>query len=86
MTIPLRTDLSAGLIIKLNIKSPELAGDGVIEDKVNDNRYLITDLSITADPLTKRGVCHLEYVKESYATKIETFEPLTQSPSAEDMS
>ena len=86
VTIPLRTDLSAGLIIKLNIKSPELAGDGVIEDKVNDNRYLITDLSITADPLTKRGVCHLECVKESYATKIETFEPLTQSPSAEDMS
>ena len=29
---------------------------------------------------------HLECVKESYATKIETFEPLTQSPSAEDIS
>ena len=85
VSIPLRTDLSVGMIIKLDISSPEVAGDGEIEDKVNDNRYLITDLSISCDPTDKTGVCYLECVKESYASKIENFKPLEQAPSAEDL-
>ena len=83
-TIPLRTDLSVGMIVKLNITSPEVMGTGDIEDEVNDNRYLITDLSISGSPQTKQGVCFIECVKESYAKKIETARPLDKSTPPED--
>ena len=42
----------------------------IYNDKINDNRYLITDLAIHADPLGGEGVLDLECVKESYAKDI----------------
>lgn len=76
ITIPLRTDLSVGTIIKLNIPEPELQDGEDNSDKVNDNRYLIIDLCINADPIGNTGVCYLECVKESYAQDIRDANPL----------
>ena len=38
VTIPLRTDLSVGMIIKFVMTTPETMGVGDKEDKVNDDR------------------------------------------------
>ena len=71
ITIPIRSDLTVGQIVKLNIPEPEILDEGAdTEDKINDNRYLITDLAIHADPLGGEGVLDLECVKESYAKDI----------------
>jgi hypothetical protein len=81
VTIPLRTDLTTGQIIKLAIPEPESQHDGaVVKDVVNDNRYLIVNLTIEADAVKYRGVCHLECVKESYAKDIRTAVQTKSSP------
>ena len=78
ITIPLRTDISVGTIVKLNIPEPESQADpsSSTKDTVNDNRYLITDMKITGSPLTKSGIINLECVKESYAKDISKATPL----------
>jgi len=80
--IPLRTDLSVGMIIKFGIPTPEAMGEGTKYDKANDDRYLITDLSLSASPASKQGILTLECVKESYAEKIETLTPIEEAPPA----
>ena len=71
VTIPIRTDLQVGQIIELLIPEPEIMDEGSeTKDRINDNRYLLTDLCIVGDPLTARGLCNLELVKESYAREI----------------
>ena len=84
LTIPLRTDLTVGMIIKLEIPTPEAMGEGDKADKVNDDRYLITDLAVEGDTVSKTGTCILECVKESYAQKIESAKPLDDVPPPED--
>lgn len=75
VTVPLRTDLTVGQIIRLNIPEPESQqSKQSTKDNLNDNRYLIIDLCINADPIHNRGVCYLECVKESYAMDIESAE------------
>ena len=76
VSIPLRTDLSVGMIIKFVMTTPETMGEGDKADKVNDDRYLITDLSIDGNPASKTGIINLECVKESYAKKIQDYTPL----------
>jgi hypothetical protein len=77
ITIPLRTDLSVGTIIQLDIPPPQSSTGGVdISDKMNDNRYLITDICIHAVPSDKVGKLYVECVKESYAKKISDHTPL----------
>ena len=85
VTIPLRTDLSVGMIIKFVMTTPETMGEGDKADKVNDDRYLITDLAVEGDTVSKTGTCILECVKESYAQKIETAEPLDEVSEAEQI-
>jgi hypothetical protein len=63
------------MIIKLQIPTPEVPGEGSKSDKVNDDRYLITDLALNGDPTKKQGLLQLECVKESYAKKIEDAKP-----------
>ena len=83
--IPLRTDLSVGMIIQLSIPTPEIMGEGDKTDSVNDDRYLITDIALSASTLDKQGVLNIECVKESYAKKIETARPLeVGTPPEED--
>lgn len=84
ITIPFRTDLSVGMIIQLKIPTPEIMGEGDKADKVNDDRYLITDLAVDGDPVKKSGICVLECIKESYAQKIETARPLDEGTAPED--
>ena len=84
LTIPLRTDLTVGMIIKLKIPTPEVPGEGDKADKVNDDRYLITDLALNGDPQAKTGLLQLECVKESYAKQIESARPLDEAPAPED--
>ena len=77
ITIPLRTDLSVGTVIKLDIPPPQSSTGGVdIADKMNDNRYLITDICVNGVPADKVGKLFIECVKESYARKIADYTPL----------
>ena len=85
VTIPLRTDISVGMIIKFVMTTPETMGEGDKADKVNDDRYLITDLAVEGDTVSKTGTCTLECVKESYAQKIETAKPLDEVSEAEQI-
>ena len=85
VTIPLRTDLSVGMIIKFVMTTPETMGEGDKADKVNDDRYLITDLAVEGDTVSKTGTCILECVKESYAQKIDTAKPLDEVSEAEQI-
>ena len=84
LTIPRRTDLTVGMIIKLQIPTPEVPGEGDKSDKVNDDRYLITDLAVNGDPQAKTGLLQLECVKESYAKKMEDAKPLDDAPGPEE--
>ena len=77
VTVPLRTDLSVGTIIELDIPPPQSSTGGVdISDKMNDNRYLVTDVCVHAVPADKVGKLYLECVKESFAKKIADYTPL----------
>ena len=68
VSIPLRTDLSVGLIVALNIADQETSMNN--ESVVNDNRYLITDLALHANPVSRKGSLIMECVKESFAKKL----------------
>lgn len=71
ITIPIRSDLTVGQVITLEVPEPEILDDGsTTEDSINDNRYLITDLAIDADPSEAKGFMNIECVKESYAKDI----------------
>ncbi len=85
VTLPLRTDLSVGMVIQLKITPPETMGEGDLIDKVNDDRYLITDLSVQGDTIKKTGLCVIECVKESYAQKIETAKPLAEKSAGDEI-
>ena len=64
-TVPLRTDLSVGTIVKLHISEPELARpNNDITNRMNDNRYLITDMCVDADPNKYTGFVHIEKKKK----------------------
>jgi hypothetical protein len=71
ITIPIRSDLTVGQIITLSIPEPEIMDEtSSTEDRINDNRYLITDLCINASVFEGRGYIDLECVKESFAKDI----------------
>jgi len=67
VTIPLRTDLSVGTVIKLELPPSEPAQETTIKDQLNDGRYLITDIAIVAQPQKNRGEVVIECSKESFA-------------------
>jgi hypothetical protein len=69
VTIPLRTDISAGTVIQLAIPGAETL-DGNVSNNLNDDRYLITDLSVNFEPASASGIMHLECVKESYTMNV----------------
>lgn len=85
VTIPLRTDLSVGMIVKLNIPTPETTDGNSTEDAINDDRYLITDLAITGNPLEHTGTISMECVKESYARQIENETPLREKSAPQEI-
>ena len=78
VTIPLRTDLTVGMVVQLKIPTAETTDGNSTEDHVNDDKYLITDICISGNPLKQEGVLYMECVKESYARQIEGETPLTQ--------
>jgi hypothetical protein len=71
------------MIIKLQIPTPEIMGEGDKYDKVNDDRYLITDIKLSGSPVEKAGMLHIECVKESYAMKVEDAKPLDEGTGPE---
>ena len=75
VTIPFRTDISVGTIIILKLPEPQVAGSAGLEDVVNDNRYLITDLCMDGDATQSAGVLNIECVKESFAVDISSANP-----------
>ena len=80
ITIPLRTDVTVGQVIRLLIPEPESQDPNTdTKDKLNDNRYLIIDQSINFNPLGNNGVCYLECVKESYSMKVDDANPMASS-------
>ena len=78
VTIPLRTDISCGTVIKLKIPGAETL-DGNVSENLNDDRYLITDLSLNFEPANASGIMHLECVKESYTMDIADAPGLAES-------
>jgi hypothetical protein len=73
------------MIVKFLIPTPEIMGEGDKADKVNDDRYIITDIALSASTLNKTGVLNIECVKESYAKKIEDARPIQEgTPPVED--
>ena len=70
VTIPLRTDISAGTVVQLRIPGAETV-DGNVSDNLNDDRYLITDLSLNFEPAGGGGIMHMECVKDSYTMNIQ---------------
>ena len=83
-TVPLRTDFTVGSIVKLIIPEPELKRpDSSIESNVNDNRYLVTDMCMDADPTKNTGFLHIEAVKESFSGRIEDYRPLQNASGPE---
>jgi hypothetical protein len=76
VTIPVRTDLSVGTIIKLGLPQPESQHDNSdTSDILNDDRYLIVEHCVDVNPLTKRGVSTIECVKQSYTKKVRDHKP-----------
>ena len=87
VTIPIRSDLQVGQVIQLLIPEPEIMDEGSdTKDRINDNRYLLTDLCIFGDPLSATGLCNLELVKESFAKEItvEDIAKMNKSASSTD--
>ena len=87
ITIPIRTDLQVGQVIELAIPEPEIMDENSnTKDRINDNRYLLTDMMILGEPGKKLGHCNLELVKESFAKDIsrEEVEQMNKSGSETD--
>lgn len=82
VTIPMRTDLTVGNVVQLEIPQPEPTNK---EDRLNDGRYLITDLSIVMSVTSQEGEMHLECVKESFAAKVADVKPLQEVDPAEEV-
>ena len=76
VTVPLRTDMNVGQIVQISLPAAEPTSEQDTSDKLNDDRYLITDLKITGDPTELTGTMTMECVKESYMQKVETATPL----------
>jgi hypothetical protein len=76
VTVPLRTDMNVGQIVQISLPAAEPTSEQDTSDKLNDDRYLITDLKITGDPQQLTGTMTMECVKESYMQKVETATPL----------
>jgi len=68
----LRTDLAVGTVITLQVPLPEALDmqKSSNTDKLNDGKYLITDIAIKGIPDSHYGTMDLECVKESFAMKI----------------
>jgi len=76
VTIPVRTDLSVGTVVKLGLPSAESQHDGAsTKDVLNDDRYLIIEHCVDFNPLTKKGVSTIECVKQSYTKKVKDHKP-----------
>jgi len=76
VTVPFRTDMNVGQVVQLSLPSPEPTSEQDTSDKLNDDRYLITDLKLVGDPTQLSGKMTMECVKESYMQKVETATPL----------
>ena len=76
LTVPFRTDMNVGQIIQVSLPSAEPTSEEDTADKVNDDRYLVTDMKLVGDPTQLTGICTMECVKESYMTKIADANPL----------
>jgi hypothetical protein len=82
--VPVRTDVSVGNIVQLHIPEPEIQDDTAqTKDRINDNRYLIVDICLSANIQKGTGSLQLECVKESYAKQIslETLDQMIASSS-----
>ena len=85
VTIPFRTDISCGTIINLELPEPQLASGSDVKDKLNDGRYLITDICFQGNVLDNGGVCNIECVKESFAKTIASINPQDSMEAPEDI-
>jgi len=70
--LPIRTDISAGDVIKMNIPEPEVTRGEDNTDPINDNRYLVVDSCLTGNLQVPGfyGSLQLECIKESFAKEI----------------
>jgi len=66
--VPIRTDVSVGNVVQLQIPEPEIADEtSDNKDIINDNRYLVINSCITVNNAKHNGSLHLECVKETFS-------------------
>jgi hypothetical protein len=75
-TIPFRSDISVGTIVKLDIPTAEKKTDSSPGDEMMDGRYLIAKITYTILPLRGTGTLRMQAIKESYGVDIKQYRPL----------
>ena len=74
VTIPIRSDLSAGMVVTLRLPGGAIEQNEV--DELDDQRFLITKIHHIVSPLSGDGTMVLQCVKESFAGLIKEQEAL----------
>ena len=75
-TIPFRSDISVGTVVKLDIPTTEQKTDDMPGDEMMDGRYLIGKITYQISPLGGSGTMTMQAMKESYGVDINTYKPL----------
>tara|TARA_B110000444_G_scaffold243767_1_gene262567 strand:- start:2018 stop:3511 length:1494 start_codon:yes stop_codon:yes gene_type:complete len=75
VSIPFRSDMSVGNMVKLNLPTAEIKDEDSKGDELMDNRYLIAKITTSIDPLKNRGSLLLHAVKDSHGADIKTHTP-----------
>ena len=85
-SIPFRSDLSVGTIIKVDLPplEPSAQLKQGVSNKLDDSRYLITHIAAVGDVQKKMGQLYIEGVKESYISKIADVKPLEERLSSQE--
>ena len=75
VTIPFRSDMSVGNMVRFNLPTAEVKDDSSSGDELMDNRYLITRMTMTIDPAAGTGSLLLSAVKDSHGVDIKSYNP-----------
>ena len=84
VTIPFRSDMSVGNMVRLNLPTSEIRDDDSAGDELVDDRYLITRMTMSIDPLNGTGSLMLSGVKDSYGVDIKTYNPAKSASGPEE--
>ena len=84
-TIPFRSDISVGSVVRLTLPTTEIKTDSDDGDKLEDGKYLIGKLVFFIDPINNKGSVTMQTIKESYGVDIKSYSPLSQTSEPEEV-